>query len=127
MDEDDIERMLARIAAAVDHRVMAIGARTTAWEATDWPITRLFHVCASDREVAAVGTHRYDEGGHEQDQAGAPTGAQRVQALALRMQAIRAARGEEGGAGQPPQRPGHAEADTEAYVRTDLCAQHLPY
>ena len=121
MDDDDIERMLTRIADAVDHRAMAIGARTTAWEATDWQLTRLFHVCASDREVAAVGTHRVNQDGQEQDPAGTPTGTQRVQTLALRMQAIRAARGGDGGAGQPPQRPGHTEADTEAFVRTELC------
>jgi hypothetical protein len=93
MNEDDIGRMLGRIAAAVDHRLMAIGARTAAWEATDWPIMRLFQVCASDREVAAVGTRRYDEEGNEHEGAGGFTGTQRVQTLALRMQAIRAARG----------------------------------
>ena len=111
MNEDDIERMLGSIAATVDARLMAIGARTAAWEATDWSVMRLFQVCASDREVAAVGTNRYDQAGHEQAQVGAPSGTQRVQALALRMQAIRTARGGDGGAGVPPQRPGHQEAE----------------
>jgi hypothetical protein len=121
MNEDDIERMLDSIASTVDARLMAIGARTAAWEATDWSVMRLFQVCASDREVAAVGVNRYDQEGHEQAQVGDPTGTQRVQALALRMQAIRTARGGGGGAGAPPQRPGHQEDDTEIYVRSDLC------
>ena len=115
--DDDLQRMLDSIAATVDGRLMAIGARTAGWEATDWSLTRLFQLCATDREIAAVGTRRHDREGNEL-QAEDKTGTQRVRDLAMRMKAIREAR-DEGGAGDPPLRPGDTEEDSEAYVRSE--------
>ena len=55
MDDAQLDAMLASIAAGVDARQMAVGARAAAWRSSGLTTAQLFSAAATSADVAAIG------------------------------------------------------------------------